>query len=468
MKDINWKKLVTRPHTLLTPDFFLRGLGEELPKILAVNLDAKCEMIKGIGAVYENLESRLNLNKVFEERVRQDKNFIVGHEVEGRRRFTELVKISEKIGKADLRVGNDELNEYFQEYKKVFYRYTPFLFTVFSAEALLTKELKDKIAEGFSSKNDEEKENIFRILTTVEEESDFYNEQKDLLGIAIARQRGLSVDSQLKNHAERFGYMGLTNSFLSNPYTKDHFAGLIEEIKRPGEELQELETKREKEIENYKEFARSIPSHILRTAETLQKYMIFRNDRITALKIGQHNIKPLLKEIGNLANIILDDLSWYKIQEIEELIEGSKKPVDVDKRREYIEVVLVDGVITYNENLPRKAKEEKVRQLTGYIASKGFVTGKVRLVFSSNEIGKVKNGDILVTSMTTPDFVPAMRIAGAIVTDEGGILSHAAIVSREFGVPCIIGTGNATTLLKDGDMVEVDANNGVVRIIERA
>lgn len=468
MRDINWKKLVTRPHTLLTPDFFLRGLGEELPEILAVNLDAKCEMINGIGAVYENLDSRMNLNRVFEERVKQDKNFIVGHEAEGRRRFTELVKISEKIGKADLRVGNDELNGYFQEYKKVFYRYAPFLFTVFSAEALLTKELKDQIAEEFSSKNDEEKENIFRILTAVEEESDFYNEQKDLLGIAVARQRGLSVGSQLKNHAERFGYMGLTNSFLSNPYTTDHFAALIEEIKKPEEELRELETKREKEIKRYKEFVKSIPSHILRTAELLQRYMIFRNDRITALKIGQHNIKPLLKEIGNLANVILEDLYWYKIQEIERLIKSSKKAVDVDKRKKYIEVILIDGVIAYNETLPRSVKEEKVKRLTGYAASKGLVTGKVRLVFSSKEIDKVERGDILVTNMTTPDFVPAMRIAGAIVTDEGGILSHAAIVSREFGVPCIIGTGNATTLLKDGDTVEVDANNGVVKIIERA
>ncbi len=468
MKSINWKKLVTRPHTLLTPDFFLRGLGEELPKILDVNLDSKCEIINGIGGVYESLDGRLSLNRIFEARVRQDRNFIVEHEIEGRRKFTELIEASQKIGRANLKMGKDKLGEYFQEYKKVFYKYTPFLYTVFSAESLLTRELKDQIAEGFSSEDDEEKENIFRILTAVEEESDFYNEQKDLLGIAVAKQRGLPIDSELKNHAERFGYMGLTNSFLSNPYTADHFEDLIEEIKKPKEELQELEIKREKEIEKYKEFVTSIPSHILRTAELLQRYMIFRNDRITALKIGQHNIKPLLKEIGNLANAILEDLYWYKIQEIEELIKGNKKPVDVDRRKKYIEVILIDGVITYNETLPRRVEEEELRQLTGYAASKGLVTGKVRIVFSSNEMGKVKSGDILVTNMTTPDFVPAMRIAGAIVTDEGGILSHAAIVSREFGVPCVIGTGSATTLLKDGDLVEVDANNGVVKIIERA
>ena len=65
--------------------------------------------------------------------------------------------------------------------------------------------------------------------------------------------------------------------------------------------------------------------------------------------------------------------------------------------------------------------------------------------------------------MTTPEFVPLMQKAAAIITDQGGILSHAAIVSRELGKPCITGTENATSLLKDGDMVEVDADEGVVR-----
>ena len=75
---------------------------------------------------------------------------------------------------------------------------------------------------------------------------------------------------------------------------------------------------------------------------------------------------------------------------------------------------------------------------------------------------RVKNGDILVTGMTTPNFVPAMKRAGAIVTNDGGITCHAAIVSRELGVPCIIGTRMATKILKDGDLVEVNANDGTI------
>jgi len=80
---------------------------------------------------------------------------------------------------------------------------------------------------------------------------------------------------------------------------------------------------------------------------------------------------------------------------------------------------------------------------------------------------KLKQGDILVTTMTTPDFLFIMKKAAGFITDEGGITCHAAIVSRELKIPCIIGTKIATKVLKDGDLVEVDAKKGIVRIIKR-
>ena len=89
--------------------------------------------------------------------------------------------------------------------------------------------------------------------------------------------------------------------------------------------------------------------------------------------------------------------------------------------------------------------------------------GKVKIVFNREELGKVEQGDILVAPMTTPWYLPAIKKAVAIITDEGGITCHAAIVSRELGVPCIIGTKIATKVLKDGDFVEVNAHKGVVR-----
>ncbi|MBN1262990.1 MAG: phosphoenolpyruvate synthase [Candidatus Pacebacteria bacterium] len=96
----------------------------------------------------------------------------------------------------------------------------------------------------------------------------------------------------------------------------------------------------------------------------------------------------------------------------------------------------------------------------GESASPGLAIGTVKIVPSSKAIGKVKRGDILVTRMTTPDFVPAMKKVAAIVTDQGGQTSHAAIVSRELGLPCVIGSQQATKLLKDGMVVTVDATSG--------
>jgi pyruvate,water dikinase len=98
----------------------------------------------------------------------------------------------------------------------------------------------------------------------------------------------------------------------------------------------------------------------------------------------------------------------------------------------------------------------------GLGASPGMGMGKVKIVRSSKEIKNMDRGDVLVTEMTTPDFVPGMKKASAIITDTGGMTSHAAIVSRELGVPCVVGTGNATATLKDGMEVSVDGSHGII------
>lgn len=100
--------------------------------------------------------------------------------------------------------------------------------------------------------------------------------------------------------------------------------------------------------------------------------------------------------------------------------------------------------------------------LKGISASPGIGTGVVKVLKSPKEIDKIKTGDILVAPMTSPDYVPAMKKASAIVTNEGGMTSHAAIVSREMGIPCIVGTKNATKVLKDGEVVTVNGTTGEI------
>ncbi|MDI6778021.1 MAG: PEP-utilizing enzyme [Patescibacteria group bacterium] len=93
--------------------------------------------------------------------------------------------------------------------------------------------------------------------------------------------------------------------------------------------------------------------------------------------------------------------------------------------------------------------------------------GIVRRVDMPDDMAKMNEGDILVSTATTPSIVPAIRKASAIITDEGGLTCHAAIVSREFEIPCVIGTKIATKVLKDGDLAEVNAEKGLVKIINK-
>ena len=115
-----------------------------------------------------------------------------------------------------------------------------------------------------------------------------------------------------------------------------------------------------------------------------------------------------------------------------------------------------------------KINNQDAKEIRGMVASRGKenkIRGIIKIVSNPNE-QKLNQGEILVTSMTRTEFLPIMRKAKAIITNEGGIACHASIVSRELGIPCIIGTKNATKILKDGDDVEMDMNSGVIKIVK--
>lgn len=118
------------------------------------------------------------------------------------------------------------------------------------------------------------------------------------------------------------------------------------------------------------------------------------------------------------------------------------------------------------EKVPKDYSKTKI--LKGNCAFRGRVKGLVRVILDENKAGNLEEGEVLVVKMTSAKFTPLIDRAKAIVTNNGGLLCHAAIISREFKIPCIIGTKIATKVLKDGDLVEVDAEKGIVRILEKA
>jgi len=181
------------------------------------------------------------------------------------------------------------------------------------------------------------------------------------------------------------------------------------------------------------------------------------------------NLKVLFPELGELVHFLLPK-SVFGNKSTSELL---KEASDYSKGFIYFDGDIFTGSqdeILKNLNIELKEidSKEKIDSVHGQSASNGVAKGHVKIVLTSKDLNKVIEGDILVSPMTRPDFLPAMKVASAFVTDEGGITCHAAIVSREMNKPCIIGTKIASKVLHDGDEVEVDADKGIVKILSRA
>ena len=142
------------------------------------------------------------------------------------------------------------------------------------------------------------------------------------------------------------------------------------------------------------------------------------------------------------------------------------KPQDIEYAVEHGRIYIVQTrAVTTEEKVKKARSHEEINAtpiLIGLGASPGIASGVVKIVHDINELSKIQKGDVLVTVMTNPDFVVAMEKACAIITDEGAMTSHAAIVSREMGIPCVTGTEKATKIFTDGMIITVDGTNGKI------
>src|SRR3989338_6961244 len=187
---------------------------------------------------------------------------------------------------------------------------------------------------------------------------------------------------------------------------------------------------------------------------------LFRNEN------GENEKRPITKD--KQERQVLNEKQVKELARLGKKLEDHyKKPQDIEWAVEKEEVYIVQtrAVTTFKPHSierPDIADETGKILLKGETASAGVYTGPVKIVHDPSQLNKVQKGDVLVTTMTTPDMVPAMQRAGAIVTNEGGMTCHAAIVSREMGTPCIVGTQHATDLLKDGEVITVHATRGLV------
>ena len=291
------------------------------------------------------------------------------------------------------------------------------------------------------------------------------------------------LKKKIEKHAENYIFLGTVEAYI--PWNFDYYLVLLnKEISQDvDEKIQEIIIGKNK-LKDQKEKIIA-DGRITKELAIIANNMGSLGNNRLALRFSWSKASHMYIEIMNaiaLKNEINQKAIWdYRLDEVKDLILNGKKLSESEykNRRTAYLFYTKDGEINFyvGDQAIEKKKELKseelnnVKEFKGNIACKGKITGKViRFSWIEEELAKkmeqMNQGDILVAGQTRPFLMPAVKKAGAIITDEGGITCHAAIVSRELGIPCIIGTKIATKILKDGDIVEVDADKGIVRIIK--
>lgn len=429
-----------------------------------------------------------------------------------------LLKFTRRVFNSDLaRKSDEELYEFYMDYRKEFidmYIYAWFPNSLEGLDNSFTKMLENYLEVKLKNINkDGEVGKYLSVLTAPLKQSNRDKESTDFLKIILAINRDKkarrlfaeeniktiqeklpqtfpAVDNLITKHYQK--YCWLSFDYDGPGWNKKYFLHQVKKAVKdktvPEDKLSEFIKERARVKRLRKRLAKEIgldrDNRYSYYFELARELMYLKDYRKDALFKSYYHMDKLIKEIGRRLSLTAIQVKHILPQEMEDVF--LKKQYDIHKIDERIKY----SVLLYKKNkLPdssnikifigKKAKQlikEKinsdlfipdVKKLEGQSAYYGKAVGAVKLIFTANDIGKMRSGDILVSPSTNPNLLPAMERAAAIITDKGGITCHAAIVARELKIPCVIGTEIATKVLCDGDFVEVDANKGIVEIIKR-
>jgi phosphoenolpyruvate synthase/pyruvate phosphate dikinase len=243
--------------------------------------------------------------------------------------------------------------------------------------------------------------------------------------------------------------------------------------------------KTNKIIKNYLNLYSQTEAHMFKQFENQQEDFKDLIEEISQIRFEMRKlIRPLfkifigqlLKETAKRNKIKLKELFFYTFNELNKLNHKIPNKIISLRKKGYALLITKKGYTIFtNKDFKEINKiienkfSPKVKSLTGSVANQGKVIGIARVIIHNKqnlnkEYSKIREGEILVTDMTKPDMIIVCKKASAIITDEGGILCHAAIISREFNIPCIVGTKIGTKAIKTEDKLEVDAFNGKIKI----
>lgn len=267
-----------------------------------------------------------------------------------------------------------------------------------------------------------------------------------------------SLKAAVEHHIDYFG-------FLLTPYNLGQPPTVEEQLDRLGE-LTKADSKMS--VFSQPELFSDLPADVVRLARLAQKFTFWKTERVDIMALADVRVKPLYEQAAGILGISLTDLvSMTKAEILASLSSNDIAAPKAKLKQRQIAycLILYRGKIDFYQPTQESNQTESSDNtvLEGVSASVGLVQGKVRLLLDLDEVKSLQAGEVLVTTMTRPEMGVALDRAAAFVTDEGGLLCHAAIISREMKKPCVIATGNASKILKTGDLIEVDGTQGLVR-----
>gem|GEM_PF-2419410 len=287
------------------------------------------------------------------------------------------------------------------------------------------------------------------------------------------------IEKELIKHSNAYNW--LHNDFshvekLDSRYFFKNLIALLKDAKKITEErqmrnyLKSLNDKKQKLFKKYQFSAEFV--NIINFLSLLGN---FRDERKSYNQMAGSALNKLAIEFSRRTRLDINTVEHLFHWEIKEIFNLDPQFIKKAKERSKGVFHIVKTPKTYKEIAGKQgaALNEHIKQLIkqknnlqGMAAYKGVVRGVVKIVKHQKDFYKFKKGEILVAPNTRPEYVPIMKIAGAIISEEGGIICHSAIVSRELKIPCIVGVQGIISVLKDGDLVEVDADKGVVKILK--
>jgi len=382
---------------------------------------------------------------------------------------------------------NDELIELFALAKKALGFVLAMDFWCWYTEYFFTPRLEKIISQRFSDKS-KISEIMIKLTTpffpskTLEEEESIVVLAKTALNEKINLQSFNEIDfpefsEKINGHLKKFCWIPVLVN--NNPLTKQD---VLNEIKnKANEDLSEYKGMNSK-LEKIKSDFNSALNELnlkekeLKFVKELNRTAFYRSESNFLLSYFSFKLIPFYSEMAKRIGLTYSEMKNLTDEEVERYL-GYNAKADkqiLNERTEFC-YVMEEGkyFLETGENALRiksivegtsSAFNEEV--FFGMPASQGTAFGTARVLKDSSEISKVNKGDILIAPATSVDFVPAMKKASAIITEFGGITSHAAIVSRELGIPCIVGVKNVTKLLKNGEKIKVDATVGTIERVK--